>query len=144
VAACETDAGCDDSDPCTTDSCDTDTGICHHGADVAGCLSSFRCYKAGIQSGQPKFVALPPELQTNAYESKNTIIQKPAFLCAPTSRPGSPITNPTLGLECFKIKTVSGQAKFVPQNVSSTTDIGTDPLVLKGGGKLVCLPATLP
>lgn len=61
ACACTTDTDCDDSNPCTVDTCSVDLGRCDHDVDTASacddndeCTLDDKCSEAGLCAGTPK------------------------------------------------------------------------------------------
>lgn len=108
-------------------------------------VNRFKCYKASLAKGQPKFVAPPPPTVTDALFPSGQVLElaKITGLCLPVDRDGK---TPDAGaraarLVCYQAKLPKGSPKFVQQAVStSSADFGPHTLATKGVKEL-CMPA---
>ena len=108
-------------------------------------VNRFKCYKASLAKGQPKFVAPPPPTVADALFPSGQVLQlaKITGLCLPVDRDGK---TPDAGaraarLVCYQAKLPKGSPKFVPQTVSTNgADFGPHTLAAKGIKEL-CVPA---
>ena len=108
-------------------------------------VNRFKCYRASLAKGQPKFVAPSPPTVADALSPGGQSLQlaKITGLCLPVDRDGK---TPDAGaraarLVCYQAKLPKGSPKFVQQTVSTNgDDFGPHTLVAKGVKEL-CVPA---
>ena len=108
-------------------------------------VNRFKCYRASLAKGQPKFVAPSPPTVADALSPGGQSLQlaKITGLCLPVDRDGK---TPDAGaraarLVCYQAKLPKGSPKFVQQTVSTNgADFGPHTLVAKGVKEL-CVPA---
>lgn len=108
-------------------------------------VNRFKCYKASLAKGQPKFVAPPPPTVTDALFPSGQALQlvKIAGLCLPVDKDGE---TPGAGaraarLVCYQAKLPKGSPKFVQRIVATNgADFGPHTLVAKGVKEL-CVSA---
>jgi len=106
-------------------------------------VDHFKCYKAKLPKGAPKWEEQIVTL-ADQFETKETVVGKPALVCTPVDQDGEGIKDPTRHLACHRIKdqsTKPKQPKFVPTEVFTENQFGPGQLELKKPG-LLCLPAT--
>ena len=103
-------------------------------------VDHFKCYKAKTAKGTPKFQSREVSL-ADQFETKDTLVIKPAEVCNPVDKNGEGILNPTGHLECYKVKDVSGQIKFDKTAVFTTNQFGEEALEALKAQRL-CVPST--
>ena len=98
----------------------------------------YKCYKGKNTTPQflPTMVALTDQFETG----KQTEVKKPFMFCNPVDKNGEGIEGVDNHLECYKIKDVTGQAKFAGATVTSVNQFGFEDLELKKA-KLLCAPS---
>jgi hypothetical protein len=72
-----------------------------------------KCYRVVQKVGERDFEPIVVSLE-DQFESKQTVVLKPALLCNPTSVDGSTIGSPTCHQVCYKIEDAEGEPDFVP------------------------------
>ncbi len=130
---------CDDGLACTLpDSCLLGTCV---GAwnDQSCALSAFKAYKSRRQRGAAKF-GKTTLVVTNDWESKRTVLSKPAALALPVDNNGGGVGVAEISLQCYKAKDDKSQAKFAGRLVETVDELGTRQLLL-GRARQVCGPA---
>ena len=76
------------------------------------------------------------------YETKNTVITKPESVCTPADKNGEGMTDPTVALTCYRIKSVPGQTRFAPRDAAITNQFGNI-TVTATKARTLCVPSSL-
>jgi len=107
-------------------------------------VDHYKCYKAGLAKGSPKFMApAPPTVSDLFYPGgQSFVVKKPSRYCEPVAADGSAVNFPASKLVCYGVKLPPGN-KF-PKTLVSTNnlDLGTDVLLATAVGEL-CVPANV-
>jgi len=108
-------------------------------------VNRFKCYRASLAKGQPKFVAPSSPTVADALFPGGQVLQlvKITGLCLPVDMDGNTpgAGTRTARLVCYQAKLPKGAPKFVQQTVSTNgADFGPHTLVAKGI-KDLCVPA---
>ena len=107
-------------------------------------VDHYKCYKAGLAKGSPKFVApASPTVSDLFYPGgQSLVVKKPSRYCEPVAADGSPVGFPASKLVCYGVKLPTG-TKF-PKTLVSTNnpDYGADVLLATSISEL-CLPASV-
>lgn len=108
-------------------------------------VNRFKCYKASLAKGEPKFVPPTPPVVTDQFFTSGQAIniKKVTKLCTPTDMDGAtPGAGNRLGhLVCYQVALPKGSAKFTARTVATNpTSFGADVLVATGLAEL-CVPA---
>jgi hypothetical protein len=106
------------------------------GADQ-GVVDHFKCYKASDLKN-PKFAPTTVTL-VDQFESKTTVVVKPALVCNPAGETAQAINDPTAHLTCYAIKAAPHQTKFPGADVAIANELGTVQLAA-GTAALLCVP----
>jgi hypothetical protein len=109
-------------------------------------INHFKCYRVRRSPGTPRFTERDVHL-ADQFEIKNTTVSKPFLLCNPVNKNNEGVPNPANHITCYKIKDVSGQPPFVPQQPSVTDqfvvqDLQTSRRTDCGRTRLLCLPSS--
>jgi glucose/arabinose dehydrogenase len=107
-------------------------------------VDHYKCYKAGLAKGSPKFVAPPsPTVSDQFYPGgQSFVLKKPSRYCEPVAADGSPIGFPASKLVCYGVKLPTG-TKFAKTTVSTNNpDFGADVLLATSVSEL-CIPAAV-
>ncbi|MBY0277442.1 PQQ-dependent sugar dehydrogenase [Candidatus Binatia bacterium] len=107
-------------------------------------VDHYKCYKASLAKGSPKFIApAPPTVSDDFFPGGQALtIKKPTRYCEPVAADGSPIGTPASKLVCYGVKLPSG-IKLAKTTVStSNPDFGSDVLVATAVSEL-CVPASI-
>ncbi len=111
----------------------------------AGALQrdSYKCYKARLLAATPPFAKFDWNL-SDAFETKDTTFLKLEHVCTPADVEGGGILDPQSLLTCYKVRDVSGQAKFPGLDLSVSNYLGGFGTQDLNASKprSVCLPAT--
>jgi hypothetical protein len=91
-----------------------------------GAPASFKCYKT---ANAPRLPASTVML-ADPFETKNTVVRKPALFCNPVDAAGSGITDETAHLTCHKIRNAGGQPPFTRRDVQVSNRFGAHTLTL--------------
>lgn len=105
-------------------------------------VDHYKCYKAALAKGSPKFVAPPsPTVSDQFYPGgQSFVLKKPSRYCEPVAADGSTIGFPASKLVCYGVKLPTG-TKFAKTTVSTNNpDFGTDVLLATSVSEL-CIPA---
>ena len=99
----------------------------------------FKCYAARTRPGT---LAVGPQTVTleDQFETKQTVVLKPQLLCNPVDKNGEGITDPTAHLRCYRIKDLSGQAKFQRRDVTVQNQLGNETATVTKP-RLLCVPS---
>jgi hypothetical protein len=109
---------------------------------VFSSVDHYKCYRGGDTPGTPRFQPHTVTLD-DAFETKMTVVKKPALLCNAVDKNGEGIHDPTAHLECYTIKDSSTppQSKFAGvKGVSAVNEFGIE-LLDVSKSKLLCVPA---
>ena len=105
-------------------------------------VDHYKCYRAALAKGSPKFVAPPsPTVSDQLYPGGQAfVLKKPTRYCTPVAADGSAINEPTARLVCYGARLPAG-TKF-PKTLVSTSnpDFGDDVLLATAVSEL-CVPA---
>ena len=108
-------------------------------------VDHFKCYKAKVSKGTPKF----PKVQVTVADqfdltARTFDVKKPTKLCLPVDKNGEGIQSPNALLVCYSAKPAKGQAKHAKRTgVSVANQFGTGQLdTLKED--VLCVPSDLP
>lgn len=107
-------------------------------------VDHYKCYKASLAKGSPKFVApAPPTVSDDFYPGGQTLtVKKPTRYCEPVAADGSTINTPASKLVCYGVKLPTG-IRFAKTTVSTNNpDYGTDVLLATAVSEL-CVPASV-
>lgn len=110
---------------------------------AASVLDHFKCYKAKPAPGSAKFVSRTVTL-VDRFESKETLVVKPAEICNPVDNDGEGILGPARHLQCYRIKDAKIsplQAKFSGVDVFTTNQFGSESLRGYKADRL-CVPSS--
>lgn len=77
---------------------------------------------------------------TDPYESKQTLVLKPAAVCHTVDVDGEGTNNPEAALTCYSIRDVKGQPKFEPRVVDVVNSIDAQAVQVTKSA-LLCLPS---
>jgi hypothetical protein len=105
-------------------------------------VDHYKCYKAKLAKGQPKFTAPSPPTVTDQFYTGGQLfnVKKVTKLCNPVSANGGAVQNSVSHLVCYQVRLPAG-TPFTKQTVSTNNpDFGTDVLTVTGPNEL-CLPA---
>lgn len=107
-------------------------------------LDHFKCYRARSLPGAPRFQKLEVTL-ADQFETKHTIVVKPALVCNPVDKNGEGIRFPACHLTCYRIKDAPGETPFLPREASVVDQFGGDSYSIFPGschqGPLLCVPS---
>jgi cysteine-rich repeat protein len=122
------------------------TGIDQLGIPVAppALIDDFRCYKTNPVKGSPSFEKVTISV-ADEFETKTTVVLKPAEVCAPVGIDGGAVLDATGYLQCYKIKDDTGQQVFAGESVLAQNRFGLESLSALSSQRL-CVPvaATIP
>lgn len=107
-------------------------------------VDHYKCYKAALAKGSPKFVApSSPTVSDLFYPGGQTfVVKKPTRYCEPVAADGSTVNVPASKLVCYGVKLPTG-TKFAKTTVSSNNpDYGADVLLATAVSEL-CVPASI-
>lgn len=76
-------------------------------------VDHYKCYKAKIHAGTPKFVAVSVTVADQFTAAKSFEVKKPALLCVPVDKNGEGIKHASVYQLCYKVK--PAPPKHVPQ-----------------------------
>lgn len=108
-------------------------------------VDHYKCYKASLAKGSPKFVApAAPTVSDQFYPGgQSFVLKKPTRYCEPVAADGSTINAPDAKLVCYGAKLPTG-TRFAKTTVSTNNpDYGTDVLLATAVSEL-CVPAGAP
>lgn len=107
-------------------------------------VDHYKCYKASLAKGSPKFVApASPTVSDLFYPGgQSFVVKKPSRYCEPAAADGSPVGFPASKLVCYGVKLPTG-TKLTKTLVSTNNpEFGTDVLLATSVAEL-CVPATV-
>ena len=105
-------------------------------------VDHYKCYRASLAKGSPKFVApAAPTVTDQFYPGGQSFnLKKPTRFCHPVAADGSTINEPTAHLVCYGARLPAG-TKFPKTTVSTNNpDFGADVLLATAVSEL-CVPA---
>jgi glucose/arabinose dehydrogenase len=108
-------------------------------------VDHYKCYRAKLAQGSPKFVAPPPPTLTDQFYpgGQSFSVKRVTKLCNPVAADGSPISQPDAKMVCYQVRLPAG-TRFTKTTVSANNpDFGDDVLVARQPSEL-CIPATTP
>ncbi len=108
------------------------------GVDSALRVDHFKCYRAKPARGT-RFVRRTVTVG-DTFETKSTIVIKPAAFCTAADKNGEGLIDPTAALTCYKIKDASGQARFSARDTTMTNQFGTD-VRTAAKAQTLCVPS---
>jgi cysteine-rich repeat protein len=76
-------------------------------------VDHYKCYKAKVHSGTPKFVKVTVTVADQFTAIKNFEVKKPALLCTPVDKNGEGVKHALVHQLCYKVKPAA--PKHVPQ-----------------------------
>jgi len=85
-------------------------------------VDHYKCYKAKVSKGTPKFTLGTAIPVTDQFESVNYELSKPTRLCKAVDKNGEGIKNPLADLLCYKAKPASGQPRHTRLTSVYTND----------------------
>jgi hypothetical protein len=109
-------------------------------------INHFKCYRVTQVRGTPRFEDREVDLE-DQFETKNTEVMKPVWLCNPVDKNDEDVPDPAGHLTCFKIKDVPGQPPFAPRPVEfedqfTSEDVVTSRRTDCSRSRLLCVPST--
>ncbi len=107
-------------------------------------IDHFRCQKAKVAKGQPKFVPISEVSVVDQFaQPKLFDLKKPTRLCSPVDKNGEGVQDATTLLLCYQAKPGPGQPKHVPQTgLHVAHQLGVE-LVDTVKEEELCVPSTL-
>jgi hypothetical protein len=108
-------------------------------------IDHFKCYKVRRAKGAAKF-ASPEVVLEDQFETKDTLVVRPRFLCNPVDKNGEGILDPESHLVCYRIEDVPGQPRFRRTAVEVMDQFADQDLkALRGDcrqSSFLCVPST--
>lgn len=110
-------------------------------------VNRFKCYKAKLAKGQPKFVPPPDPIVADEFVTGQAFtIKKITKLCAPVDKesetPGAE-TRPG-HLLCYQVKLPKGAPKFIAPTIATNDDNFAPHVLVAKKPKELCVPALAP
>jgi hypothetical protein len=107
-------------------------------------IEQFKCYKVKPSKRAERLPFQNVDL-ADQFESKETVVQRPRFLCNPVDNAGERVRHPEIQLLCYRIEDVPGQPQFRRRAVDVRDQFAVDDLkVIRGdcrASSFLCLPA---
>ena len=104
-------------------------------------VDAYKCYKAKISKGDPKFPKGAEAEFSDTFEGVTYSIKKPKKFCAPVDKDGEGIKNPTGHLVCYKAKPAKGQPKHGGRDLVYTNDAFRPGIHKTSKQKEICIPS---
>ncbi len=103
-------------------------------------IDHFKCYKAKPAQGSAHFAKVTVQV-ADAFETKTTVVLKPAELCAPVDVDGEGTLDTSGYLQCYKIKDQAGQTTFAGATFLAQTAFGLENVSALSSQRLCVLAA---
>lgn len=107
-------------------------------------VDHYKCYRARLAAGSPRFVAPPPPSIVDQLHpgGQTFLVKRVTRYCNPVAVDGAPIETPDVRLVCYHVRLPAG-VKFTKTTVStSNPELGEDVLIATAPSEL-CVPAAL-